>query len=112
MTDLHLIDNSRARCFCDIGCGCHYVAVVAVDVDGHEHLVLAERASIGHPDVTYDPTTSQAEHEQDGPLPARWRDRITLAPLRCSRRTARGGRCRTIVHQPGMSCWRHRVSAE
>lgn len=56
--------------------------------------------------------SSDARHDQLGPLPAAYRDRLRqVARSRCGR-TCRGGRsCRNIVVHAGEPCSRHRSPA-
>jgi hypothetical protein len=101
------IDDARTACLCDQGLpGWH--AATCVAEDGCHDLVLANAEWVGDGRYTYDPTTPQAPHEQPGPLPPRWRDRVQLAPLRCGRRTKSGTSCRTYVARPGDACGWHR----
>lgn len=102
-----LIDYARSACLCDVGQP-DYAAVTAVRPDGTVVLVLADRGRIGDPTATVNATCPTAPHEQDGPLPDRWRDRVHLAPFYCGRRTLRGTRCRIPVAQPGQACGWHR----
>lgn len=106
-SDTNVIDAARTACLCAAGCT-DYLAAVAVGTDGRETLVLASRDAIGDENARYDSTCADVEHEQPGPLPPRWRDRVTLAPLRCGRRTKSGKTCRSYVSQPGAACGRHR----
>lgn len=65
-----IIDNARSWCLCVAGRDDHdFIAAVAVGVDGSEHLVLAERSTLGKEDVRYHPGCPDVEHEQIGPLP-------------------------------------------
>ncbi|BCP00703.1 hypothetical protein [Mycobacterium intracellulare] len=80
MTDQNLIDNTRSRCLCEIGCA--YIAATAVDIDGCEHLVLARRDSLGDPTVRYDADCSDIDHEQTGPLPLEYVRRLTISRRR------------------------------
>lgn len=103
-----VIDPERSACLCDVG-GTDIRASVCVGFDGHADFVLINAELLGDERHTYDPTTPQAPHEQVGSLPARWRDRVQLAPLRCGRRTQAGTACRIIVSQPGRTCAHHRT---
>jgi hypothetical protein len=106
-----VVDGRRSTCLCDQGGG-PYSAAVLIGIDGHTDYVLVNSGLLGDGHSTYNPTTPTAPHEQDGSLDASWCDRITLAPLRCSRTTVSGRRCRTIVHRAGQSCWRHQDTTE
>ena len=102
------IDDYRSCCLCDVGMpGWH--AVTCIAEDGRQDLILANAEWIGNADHTYDPTTPQEPHEQGGPLPRWWRDRVQLAPLRCGRRTRTGKTCRAYVARPGEACGWHRT---
>lgn len=101
-----VVDGSQSACLCDQGGG-PYSAAVLIGIDGHSDYVLVHFDLLGDGHSTYNPAVPDAPHEDAGPLDGRWRDRITLAPIRCSRTTASGRRCRTIVHAPSQSCWRH-----
>ncbi|WP_241007786.1 hypothetical protein [Mycobacterium kubicae] len=102
-----LVDDDRSVCLCDAGAS-DYAAVTAVRPDGTVLLLLAEKDGIGDPAAVFDAGCADAPHEQPGPLPALWQTRVELAPLRCGRRTLRGGRCRMPVGQPGQACGWHR----
>lgn len=102
-----IVDDNRSVCLCDAGQP-GYVAAVCVTDDGQEALWLvnsaeleAERQRCGSADQP---------HEQLGALPAIWRHRVALAPLRCGRATKVGRPCRTPVAIPGASCARHRTA--
>lgn len=105
----HLLDEERSACLCDVG-QADYIAATAVDANGSEHLVFVERSAMGDLAVRYDSTCRDVAHEQLGPLPAIWRHRAALAPLRCGRPTKAGRPCRALVADPG-PCSRHRESA-
>jgi hypothetical protein len=105
------IDFQRSACLCDVGLP-GIGASVCIGEDGGTDLVLIDQSRLDCTEHnTYDPTTPQAPHEQPGPLPPRWRDRVKLAPLRCGRRTKSGGRCRAYVARPGDACGWHREQA-
>lgn len=109
--DPNLIDLYRTACLCDVGQP-EYLAATAVGVDGSEHLLLARRNAIGDPTVRYDRHCADVAHEQTGPLPATWRHRTALAPLRCGRSTKTGRPCRSLVAHPGGACgWHTRQAA-
>jgi hypothetical protein len=82
---------------------------VCIDATGREHFAIVEWRSIGDETVRYDSTCSSVAHEQLGPLPSRWRDRVQLAPLRCGRPTQAGRPCRIPVAAPGQRCSWHRA---
>lgn len=107
--DFNLLDADRCVCLCQDGSP-GFWAAVAVAADGTEHLLLAERDSVGDEQVTYDRACPDAPHERLGPLPLGWRARLQLAPLRCGRSTQLGRPCRVIVTQPGQPCGRHRAA--
>lgn len=109
-SDAYAIDSARSACLCDVGCTT-YLAATTVDTDGQVNLVLAERNSIGDETVRYDANCPAVAHEQPGPLPPRWRDRVALVPLRCGRPTKSGAPCRAYVTRPGAACGRHRAEA-
>jgi hypothetical protein len=102
-----IIDHSRSACLCDAGLP-DVDASVCIAPDGHVDLVLIDTKLLGDDCSTYDPTTAEAPHEQTGPLPGCWRDRVQLAPLRCGHRTQRGTPCRNFVTCPGQPCGWHR----
>ena len=112
----YITDSRRATCLCDAGAP-DYVATVAVDSDGCEHLVLAERYSIGDEHVRYDATCRDVPHEQTGPLPLEYVRRLMISIRsagvhRCGRPTKTTGRpCRIEVTPPGEACGLHRGRA-
>lgn len=112
MTDYahtNFIDPARCVCLCQDGAPGLWAAV-AVASDGTEHLLLAERDSLGDESVRYDSTCADAVHENLGLLPYHWRARVQLAPVRCGQPTQLGRPCRAIVSQPGQPCARHRAT--
>jgi hypothetical protein len=108
--DANLIDPDRIAWLHDVGRP-DYVAAVAVAADGTEHLVLAELDAIGDHAARYDPDCPDVRHEQLGTMPAIWRHRVALAPLRCGRPTKIGRPCRSLVTDSGHACPRHRMPA-
>lgn len=109
MDDGYLLDPHRTVCLCADGSP-GYVAAVAIEPNGTEHLVIAEQASLGHHDAKYCAGAPEATHDQLGALPAHWQSRVQLAPLRCGRTTRRGRACRSIVLHPGAPCILHETS--
>jgi hypothetical protein len=75
------IDPDRTVCLCAAGQP-DYLDATAVAADGSVHLLLAERASINDPAVTYDLQCAEAVHEQQGLLPLEVVRRITIATRR------------------------------
>lgn len=108
----YLIDEARSCCLRDTGAS-EYIAAVAVDTDGAEHLVLVERESVGDAAVRYDATCTAVSHEAIGPLPLEFVRRITVAfrTHRCGRPTKSGAPCRTPVAHPGDACGWHADSS-
>jgi hypothetical protein len=101
-----LIDHDRTACLCSDGLP-GYWAAVCVTASGEDALWLVcvdeldtEHSRHGNGDQP---------HEQLGPMPATWRHRTALAPLRCARPTKVGRPCRTLVTDPGQPCPRHRA---
>ena len=101
-----IIDPGRTICLCDGGRP-DYLAATVIAPDGTAQLVLAWRDGIDDPTVRYD--LEPPAHEQTGPLPAVWRARTQLAPLRCGRPTLAGNPCRHPVATPGQRCGAHRA---
>lgn len=112
-TDTLLIDPVRSMCLCDVGAP-EYRAVVAVDAQGVEHLVLAKVDRINDDAARVDTGCAAAEHDQAGPLPLDVLRRVTIAVRapRCGRRTQAGTPCRIQVGRPGQACGLHRTSTE
>ena len=104
---MSLIDPCRTTCLCDAGLP-DYLAVTAVNSDGSTVILLAERDSIGDPEVRFDSACPAAPHEQVGPLPPRWQARVALTPFYCGRTTRAGTRCRIPVSHAGQACGWHR----
>lgn len=113
MTDIgasHILDRSRTFCLCCDGLAGHSVGV-ALDAHVEEHFVVVVDDAVGDDNVRYDASCAMAMHEQLGPLPLLWRDRVYLAPLRCGRPTkTTGAGCRNFVATPGSACRRHQKS--
>lgn len=114
-----LVDDARSCCLCDVG-GPGLIATVALDSDGTEHLVLADRDRIGDDTARVDTSCQTVEHEQVGQLPIDFVRRITVSrrtfrcspdTLRCGRRTKSGRPCRIPVMFDGDACAWHRSEA-
>lgn len=112
-TDALLIDPDRSTCLCNVGAP-GYRAVVAVDAQCDEHLILADVDRINDDTTVVDTGCAAAEHDQSGPLPLDVLRRITIAHRapRCGRRTQAGKPCRIHVSRPGQACGLHRTSTE
>ncbi|BCO36848.1 hypothetical protein BMW24_018280 [Mycobacterium heckeshornense] len=102
-----LIDSRRSTHLCDVGAP-GFLAVAAVGSDGDTTLLVADADRLGDPTAGFDSACRAVEHEQLGALPPYWRSRVRLAPTRCGRATAAGGRCRVVVTRPGQTCGWHR----
>ncbi|OBB33057.1 hypothetical protein A5792_11550 [Mycolicibacterium peregrinum] len=107
-----VIDRERGEDLDDVGApGCSVAMVLIVDpagqFDGIEVPVLLR------PDATMirDMLCSVATHEQQGPLPVEWQQRVLDAAWRCGRTTKTGTRCRTQVGHQGDACRWH-IGAE
>lgn len=101
---LSLVDWDRSACLCDVGAQGYSVAV-AVTSDGCDALWIVDEAEL-HAE---DPRCGNARqlHEQLGPLPAAFRERIWPTP-RCGRSTKGTGRpCQIVVSAPGEACGLH-----
>jgi hypothetical protein len=97
MTDDHnLVDPDRGTWLQDVGQP-DYIATTTLAADGTEHLVLAKLAALNDHTELYDASCTDVSHEQLGPMPAAWRHRVALAPLRCGRPTKTGRPCRAPV---------------
>jgi len=103
-----IVDPQQVAC---LGGGSH--AVVAIGPGGERCLWLMgpelddETHGCACPD--------HAPHEQDGPLPPAYRQRLNALLLRCGAPTLSTGLpCRTPVARPGQRCGhhRHRVTTE
>jgi hypothetical protein len=103
----NLVDLARTTCLCDVGAPGLWAAV-AVAPDGTDHLLVADLDSLGDERVRYDAACAAIAHDQLGPLPATWRARVELSPLRCGQSTKTGRPCRQIVTHAGSTCRRHR----
>jgi hypothetical protein len=103
LTDPGIIDPNRTVCLCEAGAP-GYQAAVAVDDTGGETYWIADTSLLGRDDVDHGVIP---RHEQLGPLPGGWRDRL----LRCGQPTAKTGRpCRLAVDELGGACVFHRGS--
>jgi hypothetical protein len=107
VVNVNPIDWDRSTCLCDVGMP-GWAAIMCIGPDGDRHALLVDQATLGS---SYNPDVPHATHEQPGPLPPRWRDRVQLAPLRCGRRTKSGTSCRAYVGHPGEACGWHRTEA-
>ncbi len=104
-----LIDHERSMCLCSEGAP-GYAACVLIAEDGREDFVLVHQELIGY--GGYNPATPDAPHEQPGPLPFEYAQRIAALDrrrgYRCGRRTRSGTVCRMRVTRPGDACEWHR----
>lgn len=104
-----LFDWERSACLCDVGAPGHSVAVAVTD-DGRDTLWIVDDAELHaeHPRCG----NGAQPHEQIGPLPERWRERVAWsAAFRCGRPTKSGRPCRLPVDQAGGSCSFHRAAS-
>ena len=103
-----LVDWARSACLCDVGAPGHSLAVAVTD-DGRDVLWLIDDAELHAEHPRHG--DSRQSHEQVGPLPARWRERVAWsAAFRCGRPTKSGRPCRLPVGQAGRSCSFHRAA--
>ncbi len=80
------------------------VAAWCIDADGNPWpWVLTRETQFDHGCTCRD----CAPHEQPGPMPARWVDRVATVTTRCGQPCADGHRCRTPVAIPGGTCHWH-----
>jgi hypothetical protein len=101
-----IIDQARAADLADGGPPGHRLAIAIRD-DGEELYWIVCDAELDAARPRFG--NADQPHEQLGPLPAMWRHRVALAPLRCRRTTTRTGRpCRILVSRPGDACSWHR----
>lgn len=107
-----IVDSARQACLGGHGSP-GYTALVAVDREGRDWLLLAEEASLGDSEVRADWSCTAVAHEQLGALPLDVVRRITIATRthRCGRRTKSGTPCRATVSRPGDACSWHRTTS-
>lgn len=104
-----LFDWERSACLCNVGAPGHSVAVAVTD-DGRDTLWIVDDAELHaeHPRCG----NGEQPHEQIGPLPERWRERVAWsAAFRCGQPTKSGRPCRLPVDQAGGSCSFHRAAS-
>jgi hypothetical protein len=99
----------RAVCLCDVGAP-QYLAATTIGNDGDTHFVLALADAIGDEETRYDPSVRSASHEQTGPLPGGWRERIWAPPVEffCVGTNSKGMPCGLRVQRQGDRCVFHR----
>lgn len=109
-----VLDRHRWSHLSDVGAqGCSVGMMLLVDesgqYDGIEVPVMFQPGQTG----VYDVLCTSAPHEQDGPLPDEWRQRVH-GPMafRCGRRRSDGKPCRTQVRHHGDPCAWHRDQPE
>lgn len=113
----NIIDDERTVTLGDVGQP-DYLAAVAVDLNGREHLVLADRNRVGDLEATYAAHCPDVSHEQLGPLPLAVVRRIVIASRRsrstqlCGRPTKSGQPCQIPVASHGQACGWHRTGAD
>lgn len=103
-----LIDWARSARLGDVGAA-GYAAAVCVTTSGEDVLWLVSKVDwfSDHPRHG----DASQPHEQLGPLPRRWRERVAwAAPFRCGRPTKSGRPCRLPVDQAGGACSFHRAA--
>lgn len=106
---LALVDWERSACLCDVGAPGHSLAVAVTD-DGRDTLWMVDDAELRaeHPRCG----DGRQPHEQVGPLPERWRERVAWsAAFRCGRPTKSGRPCKLRVARPGDRCLFHRAAS-
>lgn len=104
-----LIDWQRSACLCDVGAPGHSLAVAVTD-DGRDTLWMIDDAEL-HAEHPRHGGNSQP-HEQVGPLPERWRERVAWsAAFRCGLPTKSGRPCKLPVARPGDRCLFHRAAS-
>lgn len=110
--DTDYLDSDRTVGLCDVG-NPDYLAAVVIGADGAQHLILAQRSTIGDESVRYDPTCATIAHEQPGPLPLEVVRRLAISGRthRCGRATRSGAPCRVPVTRRGDACGWHRSEA-
>ena len=101
-----IIDHARSAGLSAVGLPNMELAVCVTE-DGRADLVLINTTLVDDDRSTYNPTTPDAPHEQQGPLPAEYAHRITARQPHCGRRAKSGALCRTPVVREGDSCFWH-----
>ncbi|BCO35260.1 hypothetical protein BMW24_004510 [Mycobacterium heckeshornense] len=105
-----LIDHERSTCLCDVGLPGYWLAT-CVKPDGDTVLWLVDRDELGG-DNRCCGYGDDVAHEQLGPLPFEYAQRIAALDrrrgYRCGRRTRSGTVCRMRVTRPGDACEWHR----
>ncbi len=96
----------------DVGGGDDYAAVLALSSGGCFLPILLSRSAYRSTDggSYFDPWCADAPHEQYGPLPLKWQQRMDDAfTPRCGRPTKSGRACRSLVPEKGCACAHHRT---
>ncbi|QQW36879.1 hypothetical protein [Mycobacterium marinum] len=103
------VDHERTACLCGDGLPGFWAAVcVTATGDDVLWLVSLDELDAEHPRCG----NGDQPHEQVGPLPERWRERVAWsAAFRCGRPTKSGRPCRLPVDQAGGSCSFHRAAS-
>lgn len=108
------VDPARCAPLWDVGAPEWTAGVVVIaddtyaEHDGLTVPVLLHRDA----DKVRDLLCNLVEHEQLGPLPVGWRQRVRDARWRCGRTTKAGGRCRAEVGKQGDACRWHRGAVQ
>jgi hypothetical protein len=69
-----LVDADRTRCLCEVGSTSHWVGSV-IDADGGESFWLIDQSALN---IAVPVGDAHQPHEEVGPLPTAWADRIRI----------------------------------
>lgn len=84
-----------------------FTAAETVDSLGDRQLWIVDLDQLAHCDDV-DHGEEHPSHDELGPLPVEWRERIRTAPIMCGRPCSDGHPCRISVSRPGHACGWHR----
>jgi hypothetical protein len=103
-----VVDRYRSVCLCNVGAP-GFSVPVAVTSDGRDTLWIVDEAELQAKGSRRG--NGDRPHEQLGPLPEHWRERVAWSALiRCGRSTKKKRPCRIPVAQAGDACEFHRAA--
>lgn len=76
-----IIDSARSTALKDAGAP-EFTAATIMNPAGEIHLVLIRRSALGDPNVVYNANTPEAPHDQLGPLPPEFVQRVAASGRR------------------------------
>lgn len=114
VTLAYAVDRSHSVPLCDAGLHGYLLAVLVSQADSRTLLALVQVDATGKvAGLCRDAECELVTHEQPGPLPDEWAERVKrVVRSRCGHPTKSGSPCRQSVARPGGACAWHRHHIE